>query len=123
MMVGYKLKKVREDKRISQQELADYLNISQKTYSNFESCKSTPSLKQLCTLSIKLEFDLVEYLKELGIKFNTSSQELPEILFTEKNENIKLLEHRISNYKLLLNSKDDIIELLKQKIEWIERQR
>ena len=33
-MIGSVLKKKREDKKISQQEIADILNISQKTYSN-----------------------------------------------------------------------------------------
>lgn len=30
MQIGHKLKRIREDKKISQQEVAHYLNISQK---------------------------------------------------------------------------------------------
>lgn len=48
---------MREDKKISQQEIADFLEISQKTYSNMESGKSTPSVTQLANLSTLLDFD------------------------------------------------------------------
>lgn len=45
--IGTELKKAREKKRLSQQEVADLLNISQKTISNIESDKSIPTLLQL----------------------------------------------------------------------------
>ena len=32
MKIGHKLKNKRENKRFSQQEVADYLNVSQRTY-------------------------------------------------------------------------------------------
>ena len=44
MQIGSKLKRIRENKRMSQQEIAEFLDISQKTYSNIESDKSKPSL-------------------------------------------------------------------------------
>ncbi|MGB1316036.1 MAG: helix-turn-helix domain-containing protein [Chitinophagales bacterium] len=37
------LKNKRDNKKLSQQEIADYVQVSQRTYSNFESDISKPS--------------------------------------------------------------------------------
>ena len=117
MDLGYTLKKIREKKRVSQQELADALNISQKTYSNFESCRSIPTIKQFCKLSKKLEFDLVNYLKESDIKFHTDPAEY------NSNQEKKLYKLKLENYKQLIKNKDQIILLLTEKVKWLERNR
>ena len=57
MKIGKYLRKKRNEKRLSQQEVANLINVSQRTYSNFESDNSTPSIVQLTTLSELLEFD------------------------------------------------------------------
>lgn len=44
MKLGYTLKRHREAKHLPQQEVALKIEVSQRTYSNFESCKSIPSL-------------------------------------------------------------------------------
>ena len=44
MDIGQKLKAKRDIKRLSQQEVAERLQISQRTYSNIESNKSQPSI-------------------------------------------------------------------------------
>ena len=72
--MGAKLRKIRKDKRISQEEIADFLDISQKTYSNIESDKSNASLMQLSKLSQLLDFDLLELLEEQGIVFNQKNE-------------------------------------------------
>ncbi|MBE6797104.1 MAG: helix-turn-helix transcriptional regulator [Ruminococcaceae bacterium] len=46
-----KLKELREDRDITQKELADVLNITQNTYSNYENGKTEPPyeiMKKLC---------------------------------------------------------------------------
>jgi DNA-binding XRE family transcriptional regulator len=42
MTLGEKLKKARINKNFTQEYLAEVLNVSQKTYSNFENDKSKP---------------------------------------------------------------------------------
>lgn len=78
MQVGSKLKVLRERKKLSQQEIADYLDISQKTYSNMESDKTTPSLTHLARLSELLEFNILDILKQEGITFNQNNSELKD---------------------------------------------
>ena len=54
------LRKKRNEKRLSQQEVADYLGISQRTYSNFESDTTKPSIIKLVELSKILRFDFLK---------------------------------------------------------------
>jgi len=115
MELGYKLKKIRESKKYSQQEIAVLLCVSQKTYSNFESCKSKPSLVQLCKLSIILEFDLLQCLNELGIPYYKDRFEDP-IKMSEASKSNNLQEILIKKNHAQLKDKDEIIFLLKEKI-------
>jgi len=69
MKIGVLLKKEREINNLSQQEIADVLNISQRTYSNFESDKTLPSIIHLSKLSLLLNFDLFDFLKKQNIEF------------------------------------------------------
>ena len=60
MKIGKHLLNKRHKKRLSQQEVADYLNISQRTYSNFENDNSSPSIKQIVELNNLFEFDFIK---------------------------------------------------------------
>jgi transcriptional regulator with XRE-family HTH domain len=60
MKIGKHLLNKRNKKRLSQQEVADYLNISQRTYSNFENDNSSPSIKQIVELNNLFEFDFIK---------------------------------------------------------------
>ena len=62
MKIGKHLRNKRHEKRLSQQEVGDYLNISQRTYSNFESDNSSPSIEQIVELSKLLDFDFLKLL-------------------------------------------------------------
>ncbi|MET3538033.1 helix-turn-helix domain-containing protein [Chryseobacterium limigenitum] len=50
MLIGTKLRKAREGKKMSQDELAVLLNTTQKTISNWESDKSIPQLEFLAKI-------------------------------------------------------------------------
>ena len=119
MDIGYVIKKIRETKHYSQQEVADSLGISQKTYSNYESCKSVPSINHLCQLSILLEFDIIQCLKDNGISFYepTSDSEKDNMISSKNFDKYSDL----NNYVELLKSKDSIISLLKEKINWLQK--
>jgi transcriptional regulator with XRE-family HTH domain len=60
MKIGKHLRNKRHEKRLSQQEVGDFLNISQRTYSNFESDNSTPSIEQIVALSKLLDSDFLK---------------------------------------------------------------
>lgn len=67
MELGHHLKKARETKRISQQQIAEQLGISQKTLSNIESGKAKPSIVQLAAMGKIYGMDMVSLLSENGI--------------------------------------------------------
>jgi len=103
MKIGSKLRAKRDLKKLSQHEVADYLDISQRTYSNFESDKSEPSLTQLSKLAEILEFNLLDMLQEQGLVFNQSYNEFKD------NSNGIVLTNNDASYEARLKDKDTII--------------
>ena len=69
MKIGKKLRDSREAKNWSQDELAFKLDTSQKTISNWESNKASPSLSQFALLEDLMEVDVLSWLAEGGIIF------------------------------------------------------
>ena len=67
MELGHHLKRAREFKRMSQQEVAESLGISQKTLSNIESGKAQPSVMQLAEMGKIYGVDMLTLLSENGI--------------------------------------------------------
>ncbi|MDC9724115.1 MAG: helix-turn-helix transcriptional regulator [Urechidicola sp.] len=116
MQIGSKLKRIRENKRMSQQEIAEFLDISQKTYSNIECDKSKPSLPQLSKLSKFLDFDLLELLQEQGITFNQKKNKIHNNGIIHNNFPIELKEQ----YEARINDLQEINSLLKDKITSLE---
>jgi transcriptional regulator with XRE-family HTH domain len=116
MQIGSKLKRIRESKRISQQEIANYLNISQKTYSNIESDKSKPTLPQFSKLAEFLDFDLLELLKEQGIIFNQKNTKGSNNGIVHNNFSLELKEQ----YEAQIKNLQEINNLLKDKINYLE---
>lgn len=114
MKIGGQLKKAREEKKFSQQEIANLLDISQKTLSNIESDKSNPTIKQLSKLSEIYELDILELLSHQGITFNQHNQE------GENNgivQNYHYPEKLIEQYEERIKEKDELIKMLKTEID------
>jgi transcriptional regulator with XRE-family HTH domain len=55
---GNKMIKIRRDKRLSQQEIADYLEVNQSTIFKWESGLSLPNANQLQLISQILDVDI-----------------------------------------------------------------
>ncbi|HIE4788150.1 TPA: helix-turn-helix domain-containing protein [Clostridioides difficile] len=88
---GERLKKLRTEKKITQQELATILNINKSSISRYEKDQQMPEIKLLETIAdyfdISLDYllgrsDIMigEKLKQLRIKNNLKQHELAEIL-------------------------------------------
>lgn len=88
------LKELRKEKKLTQIELASKLNISQKSYSNWESGKSEPTLDNIIKLA---EFLNVSVDKLLGVKIEDNQTaigmfELLEEYLDDQCDNISFLE-------------------------------
>ncbi len=121
MIIGQKLKKQRDSKRLSQQEVADYINVSQRTYSNFESDKSQPSLTQLLKLADVLDLNLLEILKEYGLTIHQTNSDFKDNskgLVVNNNETLcKDCEERFKDKQIIIEQQKEIIRLLREKLE------
>ena len=73
MKIGTKIRKARVQKKMTQEELADLLDTTQKTISNFESDKTHPTLGQLAKLQEVLDLNIFNLLKEMGVTFHQTN--------------------------------------------------
>ena len=64
MDIGLRIKKLREQQKISQEELAFKIFVSRQTISNWETNKSCPDVKSLITLSNIFNVSLDNFIKE-----------------------------------------------------------
>jgi transcriptional regulator with XRE-family HTH domain len=114
MTFGTKLLKLREKNRLSQQEVADLIGVSQNTYSRWESDLSTFKIEFLPKLAEVFKVDPTELIPQgttVNI-VNSGSQKIDNsVVGFEINMDAKEL------YKDLLASKNEIIRLLKDEID------
>ncbi|WPO82439.1 helix-turn-helix transcriptional regulator [Chryseobacterium sp. JJR-5R] len=111
MTLGEKLKKARIHKNFTQEYLAEMLNISQKTYSNFENDKTKPDFHQVEDIAKVLETSILDFLSGDSITVNQNNN---EIAVAQNYAPITLSEKLIEQYEQRLKDKDTEIEFLRQ---------
>lgn len=110
MTLGDKLKRARINKNFTQEYLAEVLNVSQKTYSNFENDKSKPDFAQVEDIAKTLEVSVLDFLSNDGMSFNYDNthggnngfiyqNQLPEKLVEQYEERIKELKEQVQELK------------------------
>jgi len=108
MSIAKNLRTIKESKNVSQQEVADYVNVERKTYMNWETGVS--DIKSIYIPQLA-EFFNVE-IKDL---FNENSSNL---VITQNNTDNK--DNSINGIIVLLNNKeavDEIVNSLRRKIK------
>ena len=108
MTLGEKLKKARISKNFTQEYLADLLQVSQKTYSNFENDKSKPDFQQVESIAQALQTSVLDFLCGDNITINNThgdnsgfiyQNQLPEKLVEQYEERIKELKEQVEFWK------------------------
>ncbi len=117
-VIGYKIRKVREIKNLSQKYMADKLSISQSSYSDIENCKTFLSDEKLEEIARILEVtpDTIKNFND-QVVFNACSQSgYYNVNNINQIEKIELL------YKEIIKTKDEqisqllnLIQILKEK--------
>ena len=105
VLIGKKLKNLRTHKFMSQELLADELNMSQSAYARMESGQSNSwvnYIEPICKI-----FDIAAH--ELLMSNDTAT--------TSKVVSAKLSEKLIEQYELRLQEKNDMIALLKTQLK------
>lgn len=111
MGLGEKLKQARLNKSFTQDFMADMLNVSQKTYSNFENNKTTPDFSQIEQIAKVLEISVLDFLTDDRVTINNTNGDhsgfiynnLSEKLIEQYELRIKRLEEEGHYLKTLLN--------------------
>ena len=112
--LGENIRKIRELKGLSQQNLADEINMDQKTISRIEKGELSPKFETLVGISKAFSVNLSQLLSfnENMIFNNYNQYQQGGHFFAYNNTYIEKVEEL---YKQLLKQKDEIIEVLKSK--------
>lgn len=79
MSIGAKVKRYREAKGLSQDDLALRLDVAQSTISSIESDKSIPSSLLLNSIAKELEVDINDLLNDNAIQLNISNNHFSDL--------------------------------------------
>ena len=109
MTLGDKLKKARIGKNLTQEYLAEVLNVSQKTYSNFENDKSKPAFAQVEDIAKILDVSVLDFLSGDNITVNQNDN---DIAIAQNYATINTSEKLIEQYE------ERIAELKEQVNYW-----
>ena len=106
-MIAEKLKKIRKSKRITQDEIADFLGVKRQTYSAYERRVSIPD-----SLTLK---KLADYFEVTTDYFFTSSDARPESAQTEQEKRMLMLARRAE--KIPPGQRDRLLKSFEDNIE------
>ncbi len=109
MTLGEKLKKTRLKKNFTQEYLADMLNVSQKTYSNFENNKTTPDFPQMEEISKILEVSVLDFLSGDNMTINNTNGDHSGFIYQNQ-----IPEKLIQQYESRISELKEIIEILRK---------
>jgi transcriptional regulator with XRE-family HTH domain len=121
--LGTKLRKFRTVAKLSQQEIADKLNVRQATYSNWEKGETKPSLDHIIKLSEVLNVPVQEFLpiNEVYIHNQDNNDNSNSFNVGLNEENLQKILEPIYLLMQQNNSQNEIIKnLLEQNKELIE---
>lgn len=88
-MLGDKIKLYRENKKMTQNEVADVLNVSSATISKYESGTLEPNIESLKRLAKLFEISVDELLNDEEDRFDISKINVLDILREQKNMKLK----------------------------------
>lgn len=113
MALGEKLKQARLNKNFSQEYMAEVLNVSQKTYSNFENNKTKPDFSQIEEISKVLETSVLGFLADEKLAFYQTNS-------TGANNGLvinQLSEKIMEQYELRIKKLDEENKYLKSLLD------
>lgn len=119
MSIGIRIKKIRESKGLSQEELAFKSEVSQSTISSIESSKTMPSALNLYKITKVLDVDLKDILSDSGDMHNSDFKDSAMAVYNQINPTFNITNSELLNSLLTLNS--EIFKMLKIQTTLIEK--
>lgn len=110
--IGSKLKQLRKQKGLSQEQVSDYLNVSQSAYARIENGESHSWSTHIDKICEVFEIKPEELFKDENVIVNSNQQggQFNNAIIINQ-----LSEKLIEQYELRLKEKDEIIKELKAK--------
>ncbi|TAG18576.1 MAG: XRE family transcriptional regulator [Cytophagia bacterium] len=127
MSYGTKLRTIRDNRKLSQQQVADFVGIAQPTLNNWEQDISSPKVKHLPKLAEVLQVDIADVATEgTVVKIMDNSHQTNNddavVGFEVTVENGKLYQELLTNKDKIIALKDTIIELLEDKSQQLAQE-
>ena len=89
VMLGEKIKKYRENKKMTQNEVAEVLGVKPATISKYETNTLEPNIESIKKLAEIFEISIDELLNDKGDEFDISKFNILDILREQKNMKLK----------------------------------
>lgn len=124
MTIGTNIKKYREIKRLSQEELAEILDVSQPVISSWESDKTNPNSAQLPRIAQALDIEIPELFKGVNsLKYvsNQNNKDHSVNGFEIKIDARHLFEEYISSLKELNSLFKEEIKSLREELNKLKK--
>ena len=109
MLLNEKLKKLRKEKSLTQEALAEKLNVSRQAITKWENGTGTPDIDNLKSISDFFEVSLDELLKdELALKNNDFMIRKEIEIEHSKKFDIRIIKNDIENLTILKNDEEKV---------------
>lgn len=119
MTLGTKIRRFRQDKGISQLELAELLDVAQKTVSNFEADKTAPDIGMIGKMSKVLDREITDFLLDESKSYiNNEQKGGMAFQYIGSIDTLNVISDKlIEQYEARLKEKDELIGFLKSKLK------
>lgn len=118
MSLGTKLRKLRQEKKLSQTQVALELDVSQTAYGKWESDQMKPGIDNLLRISNFYETDIYDLLEDKEGNSNFSNSYDNSSVSNEiSTTNYYVSEKLVEQYEARLKEKDEQIALLKSLLD------
>ncbi|MDO4222971.1 MAG: helix-turn-helix transcriptional regulator [Acinetobacter sp.] len=125
MKVHDKIRSIRTQKKLSQEKVAEQLDISTNAYSKIERGETNPSLERIQQIANIFQIDVIDLLnndKEIFFMINenctnTDGKNHGAIIYNNAAD----LSYEIEKLTLTLQHKDEIINRLQQEVELLNK--
>lgn len=121
MTLGAKLLQLRNDKGLSQTQIADKLDVSQSAYNKWESDASKPNIENLLKICEFHEIDIYNLLDGLSNIIINNKNKIKESYLTGYNVNSTITINSPDLIKTVADNQTQIIKLIETQNELIKK--
>lgn len=116
VLLGHRIKKLRKERQLSQEQLAERIDKSVDTVSNIERGKFSPRLDTALELAEALDVEVFELfqVRDLPLEDKEKTKLLDEIFDLLKDQSDEILQFTLAQTKQIVSLKGKFIEKLKK---------